>query len=364
MSQMKILKMTAIKRKIKLKIRNNKKLYSLARFINSWNTNTFYKLIFGFYEETYEYSSFLIEHLGEMYPENIVYDISIGVPEDKDKEQRSQVGFFAQFRWILQALNVAEYLNAVPTVNLGINSAYYDSEMDNITKNIFEYYFMPVSRINYLDVNSCKNVIKFRSGHAQFFMKHASSLAASYEIDQMEIEKLAKMYKKYIRLNHNTNEYVTKNISKCLNKKKTLGIHIRGTDFNIGFVNHPYVISAKEYADIVEKIMNLRKYDQIFLATDDVNTLDYFKNRFGSVLVFYNDTARSNDFVSIHNKVSERHLHFYKLGLEVLRDVYTLASCNSLVCGLSQVAFAAQYIKLSKDEKYEILKIVNRGIKC
>ena len=58
----------------------------------------------------------------------------------------------------------------------------------------------------------------------------------------------------------------------------------------------------------------------------------------------------------------DRPLHYYKLGLEVLRDVYTLASCDGLICGLSHVSCAARYIKSAKGEMFEDIKILDSGM--
>lgn len=348
-----------IKKAVLLKIKDsgNKKLYCLIRAAKSWRTENFYKLLFGYYENGKDFSSFILEHLGEKHPDDIIYDISIDVPENSIENHRTHVGFFDRIRQILGALSVADHLNASPVVNWGTNSAYYDPEMDNVTKNVFEYYFQPVSEIQYLDVNSCKNVLRYQYLHIPIFMT-----VGWYEISQSEIEILGEIYKKHIRLNKSTDEYIRDNILKCLCGKKTLGVHVRGTDYNIGFANHPVAISPNKILEAVIERFSTEKYEQIFLATDDVNVLDLFKNEFAERLVFYSDTTRSDDNLGAQTKHVNRPLHYYKLGLEVLRDVYTLASCDGLVCGLSHVACAARYIKSAKKERFEDIKILNNGM--
>ncbi len=74
------------------------------------------------------------------------------------------------------------------------------------------------------------------------------------------------------------------------------------------------------------------------------------------------DTLRSGNHSGAHESISERPLHHYKLGLEVLRDIYTLANCDSLVCGLSQVSIAAQYINAAIGRKFKKVVILNNGI--
>ena len=50
------------------------------------------------------------------------------------------------------------------------------------------------------------------------------------------------------------------------------------------------------------------------------------------------------------------------LGVEVLRDMYSMAECDGLVAGLSQVSYAARIQKKSMGSEYEDLVILNKGI--
>ena len=54
--------------------------------------------------------------------------------------------------------------------------------------------------------------------------------------------------------------------------------------------------------------------------------------------------------------------HHYRLGYEVLRDMYALAACDGLVAGLSQVVNCARIVKESSGEEYDTLCIINNGI--
>ena len=44
-------------------------------------------------------------------------------------------------------------------VEWGSKSVYYDSSMDSVTLNIFEYYFESVANIHSDEVEDCKNVV-------------------------------------------------------------------------------------------------------------------------------------------------------------------------------------------------------------
>ena len=57
-----------------------------------------------------------------------------------------------------------------------------------------------------------------------------------------------------------------------------------------------------------------------------------------------------------------RKCHKYRLGLEVIRDMYTLAMCGGLVAGISQVAVCAQINKLAMGKEFEDLIVIDKGI--
>ncbi len=59
---------------------------------------------------------------------------------------------------------------------------------------------------------------------------------------------------------------------------------------------------------------------------------------------------------------ADRPLHYYNLGVEVLRDVYTLACCDALICGISQVSFAARYVNLALCEPFREVCVIDHGI--
>ena len=79
-------------------------------------------------------------------------------------------------------------------------------------------------------------------------------------------------------------------------------------------------------------------------------------------MLYYSDVMRSNDRKSVAFHASSRVNHKYKLGLEVIRDMYTLSKCDGFVAGISQVAVCARINKLSRKEKYQDLIIIDKGI--
>ena len=102
--------------------------------------------------------------------------------------------------------------------------------------------------------------------------------------------------------------------------------------------------------------------NKIFLATDDMNILKEFVTKYEDNVIYYSDVIRSDDMRSVAFYENNRDKNNYKLGLEVIRDMYTLSCCDGLVAGISQVAICAQINKLARKEFYEDIMIINKGI--
>ena len=340
--------------KLKGFIKRHGRLYVMAKCFCSINDPNLLKLMKGFYgSDNSDSDTLLIEHYGQKFPDTLVYNMSIG---EKDV---SVTGLGARLHQLLYRLRFSDFINAKPRVFWGNKMAYYDKQMDKETKNVFEYYFEPVSDLSNYPVSDFRNVINSQGRHTKFYQNMDTD---SYCIKEEHLKILSEQYKKSITLNSKTKEFIYNGIKETVAGQKTLGVHVRGTDFNLGLCNHPIVVSLRDYLDKAKEIFGTGKYDKIFLATDDLNAIELFAREFSSKLVYYEDTFRTRDTTGPHSTSSERPFHHYRLGLEVLRDIYTLANCDGLVCGLSHVSFAARYVSLALDRKFAEVIVLDKGI--
>ena len=173
---------------------------------------------------------------------------------------------------------------------------------------------------------------------------------------------MSHIFRKYIRVKTDLRQTIDMDISELLHHKKTLAIHYRGTDFKKGWKKHPIALSPEDYYSAIDEALHLGAFEQIFLATDDNNALNTFKDRYKDKMIYYTDVYRSTDEIGVHFSQSERQYHKYKLGYEVLRDMLTLTSCDGLIAGLSQVAICTLITKNASSKKYEYIKILETGI--
>ena len=335
-------------------LKENDVLYILGKYVKTRKNKELSHLVRSYYQPAFEGCVYFLEHPGTLLPNKTIYDISVGETEKKE------VGFCAEMHHLLYKLMFADEYNLSPRVVWGCGSPYYEAELEKKSNNAFEYYFEAISEASDYSLSEFANIIKSDTKH---ILKYHNMILKSYYQNEQSIRLLAKSYKKHIRLNEYTNRIILEDINHIFQgKNKLLGIHARGGDFKQEFKKHPHHVFPEEYLEKAKEEFASGKYEQIFLATDDENILKMFIDCFGDKLLYYNDVPRVSGNVGIHVKESSRPLHHYKLGLELLRDVYTLVACSSFICGLSHVSFMVRYIKESLDEQFEKVIVLDKGI--
>lgn len=334
-------------KKLERKLRKNKTLYFYAKMIRRWGDKDFRNWVMAYGGP----DAMLVKHPGKINPEEFIYCI-----------RSCQGGFFAEVMIALGCLRYADTFHLTPVIDWSSNCIYSEPEPVNGTSNVFEYYFKPVAGIRYMDIERYKNVIYASLSHRLIMSPDWSWENLSYQTRPVQAEKFGLLYKKYFILNQETQKYIDNNIKNKLCGKKTLGVHVRQTDFKKKLDGHPVCLDTQDFIRPAKELLEKHGYEQIFLATDSLEAVELFRKEFGSMLVYYEDVMRSDGDVGIHCLENERKNHHYLLGLEVLRDAYTLAACDSLLAGMSNVSFAAQYVKIAEGAEHEEVKILDHGL--
>lgn len=264
-------------------------------------------------------------------------------------------GFFACWWWGLHELYFADKFNLIPVIDWTNKNAYYEENGVEGLKNPFEYYFKQVSNITVEEAtNSSKvyNILNVRTKKRNPYLYKEN------------ISELVKINKKYMKLKENVNESITKNIKELLGNKKTLAVHVRGVEWG-NVMGHPIPLTLDKYIQEIDKAMTTEKFEQIFLATDSDDTIECLSNKYKGKIVYYKDVARASKgskTLALFDTTIQRENNHYLLGLEVLRDMMTLASCQGLIAGLSNISLAAEITKQSNDEKYDYKHIFEQKI--
>ena len=282
-------------------------------------------------------------------------------------------GMFSYILTLIQALYEADSLGMRPVVSFSNECIYHEEETVNGSDNVFEYYFDRVSDVTRESVFKSENVFFFSYAHLERIFSRISngeevtSVGTIYSsINEKAIYEMGKIVKKYLRLNNETQAFIDKSIREKMGaleqKERWLGVHIRGTDYNYYVPGHPSPLAPEDYYPFVDEAIELYGYDKIFLATDDIRFIQAFDERYTNV-IYYDDVHRSDGDVNVSFVHNERHLNHYLNGLEVIRDMYTLATCESLIAGVSNVSISSRIFRQALYGQYTHLKIISKGFK-
>lgn len=276
--------------------------------------------------------------------------------------EESHSGFFAEHNRLLSMLYFADYYHLIPVVRYHSGFCYAEDHPVNGTTNPFEYYYEQPSGISLDAMNTHACVIKSRKENS-FITRPLNDGQDSYDKSEQYLQEMGRITAKYVRLNQTVHCQIDADMVALGLRidEKTLAVHVRGTDFKQHFNGHPVIITVEEYLAEAVRLFREKNYDKVFLATDDSDAVDAFEREFGENLLYYRDVTRSNGNDTVMHSTSDRENHHYLLGLEVLRDVYTMGACQGLVAGRSQVGYGARIQRYASGTNYEDISIIDKG---
>lgn len=279
------------------------------------------------------------------------------------EEDNKDLGFCAMYRAWLEYIYLADVCGLIPVIRAGRHFAYREDSMVNGTRNAFEYYFKQPAPVGVGAAGRKRNVLQSCVFHREMVELVLTGKCAHYGYTKRYMHEMARIIRKYISFNAQTQQYMDDGIEKMgIRDAKVLGVHIRGTDFRAKYDNHPVYVTEEDCFWEVDRLLQESAYEKIFVATDDARILKNFLIKYGEKMCFYEDVERSSKNRSVAFSKNSRRQHKYLLGLEVIRDMYTLSKCAGLVAGISQVAICAQIHKLADRQQYEDIRIIDKGI--
>ena len=331
-------------------LEKHEKLYFCALIIRFGGNKKFRKKVNSI---TKDPRQVVIEKRGSLYRGRLIYELDPVV---------HNAGFFAVFRRMLSGLYYADEIGATPYISYSNDFLYAEKSIINGTNEPFEYYFQPLNNVTKEGVNHANAVIRFESKHIRLAEVLNGSRQLIYTAKDEYLDAMAVVLKKYIHLNKEMDEYVNRGISELGLTDSTVAVHCRGTDYNIGSKEHPIIVTPEDYFTILDEWIVNGCFNHIFLATDDQNCLDKFITHYGNCLSYYKDVERAKGNEGVHFSQSNRVNHKYRLGAEVIRDVYTMAYCKGLLAGMSEVSICTRIIKRAQNSSFEKELILNKGI--
>jgi len=245
------------------------------------------------------------------------------------QQEGSGRGLFSLLSSVICYLDFAEKNSLIPVVDFeNYRNIYNEKNVINGTKNSFEYYFEPVTSYSLGDVYSSGNFVVSDQGYPK-----------GYDYTIANIPELFPVFSKYISLRKD----VSTIIDEFTNEKfssPVLGVHYRGKEMRTAR-GHWYPPTSKQILYAIDKSLSNFGYKKVFVSSEDQSLIEIVDKAFPG-LVFYNE----NYYRSSGNAYKEypRKNHFYRLGLEVLTDMFALSKCDSLISCSSNVAWFAKFI--------------------
>lgn len=241
-------------------------------------------------------------------------------------------GLFSCFFGVLNALAACEKNNTIPVVYWHKDSYYYSPEGFNGSTNVWEYYFEPVSDEAY---QSGARIYSSTSPQYFFFTK----------LDQATRDRAFQVITKYIRLKPCVQEKIDDFYEQYMAGKKTIGIHLRGTDRGTykkkQDENHSRLLD-----EIAQKALEMADPDTQFLvASDEQPLLETMIELLQPYQVVFYPCYRSLNGKGLHNgdlqdiQAPSR----AQMGEDVLVEGVLLSKCTALLHTLSSVSTGSLY---------------------
>lgn len=231
-----------------------------------------------------------------------------------------------------------------------IDMSFYDNQYKRpgSKKNSWCDYFEQPCGYSLQTALHSKNVI-----YAPAYYAENELLREKSGIDRSDCTYWRKLYKKYIRCNRRTEAYLKEQYDEIIKGKRTLGVVCRGTEIAVKKpYMHDVLPSDEEILAKTEECLKKWNCEQVYLATEDQQVFEKFKERFGSVLVFVDCKRyeKSQDWLiedKDFNRVSPG-----QQGLDYLTTIYVLSKCNCFLatgCGARRLAL---YMTEGFEEEY------------
>jgi len=267
-------------------------------------------------------------------------------------------GFFVNLLYVINGILFAQRNNLIPFVYISDPKLpFYDSLQG---ENIWEYYFEPITDINYrtiLPEEVCEIVHKqiashrfhehYRHGIQVYPYKAGIYSKKRFSYDSrwyLEMRKKAnKIINQYIRIKPEILRKIDNFVQQKFYDNHMLGVHVRATDKLAGIGGRQ--ILSEEYFPHIDRYLDENPRAKIFCATDSPRELKKMIARYADSCCYY-DALRDE-----HNIFKLSLSSNYRKGEDALIDSLLLSKCNFLIKSSSAVSEFSVYFNLGLHNK-------------
>ncbi len=244
--------------------------------------------------------------------------------EKKHVIGNTSAGFFACFCCVLNHIVWCEQHNKTPVVYWGPPGCqFYQPQGYNGSFNAWEYYFEPLSDLSYCEQDEIHNT---------YWLENQMCFSG-WAIDSQTRKRAHEIITKYIRVKSVIQKKIDDFYTKNMAGKKTIGIHLRGTD---KYLEEP-VVPLSSFINKAHELAD--KNTQFFIASDDASLFAQAVSQLEGHTIYYESLRVS----TTQHMWQHGHPEKARLGEEVLIEAILLSRCDVVIHGFSNVAAAALY---------------------
>lgn len=262
---------------------------------------------------------------------------------------------YTHVRWILEK-------GYIPVVDL---HEYPNQYLNSEKENMWEYFFEPVSEISVGEAYESKNVISASENTVLLGESKINPYQEKWGRRSLDSEVFCKL----IRMNKATRQYVEKKMPEKLSGR-VLGVVMRGTDYRkeaAEKINKEWrrdIVDAETFLQACIHYKNKLEYEYIFLATEDAEYFEMFRQTFGDKLLSVDQKRVSYDYKN------QKYVQIKDLlaiqdgkaaGRNYLAVIHSLSVCDSLLYNIE--CGAVQLAECWNNNKYRICKQIAAGWK-
>lgn len=156
------------------------------------------------------------------------------------------------------------------------------------------------------------------------------------ELRSYNRQKAYQLIKKYIHLKPTIAKKIDDFVANNFKDYFILGIHYRGTDKISEAPRVPY----EAVLEAIEKQVTLLDFDyRIFIATDEIEFINFISSKFPEKIIYRKETTRSENRNPVHVKSQNP----YKVGEDALIDSVLLSKTNLLMRTSSNLSLWSTY---------------------
>ncbi|MCL4361428.1 hypothetical protein M1446_03670 [Candidatus Dependentiae bacterium] len=229
-------------------------------------------------------------------------------------------GFFSSFFAVLNNLDWCDKNNKIPVV-VWDGGYYFVPEKFNGSNNAWEYYFEPISNLSYSEGDSIRK--EYGAPNA-FAFPHINP-------NQENRQRAHAVIQKYIKINPIVQKKIDDFYKQNMEGKKTIGIHLRGTD-------KCYEIKPIDPDEFFKTANKFKEEYQFLVATDEENLLKEAIKKIEGKVIYY-PCYRSPNKMPIHCRSPNK----AQVGEDVLIETILLSKCEKLIHSISNVSTAALF---------------------